>query len=70
MFKPDYIYIVTFTYNGIERRLAFTELDRLRIHIVHGFGLSFDESKVLKADGNEEIYNQEGIVIEQVVLKR
>ena len=70
MYKPEYAYIVKFTYNGIERRIAFTELDRLRVHIVHGYGFSFEESKVMVMEGNGEIYNQEGIVIEQVVLKR
>jgi hypothetical protein len=61
-----FIYKVNFTYNGIERELAYESVDLVRIHLVHGWNLPFDEAKVIKSDDNGIIYNQDGITVEQI----
>jgi hypothetical protein len=61
-----FIYKVNFTHNGKEYELAYETIDLVRIHLVHGWRLPFDETKVIKSDDNGIIYNQDGITVEQI----
>lgn len=65
-----FIYKVNFTYNGIERELAYESVDLVRIHLQHGWKLPFDETKVIKSDDNGIIYNHDGIIVEQIGFVR
>ena len=65
-----FIYKVNFTYNGIERELAYETIDLVRIHLQHGWQLPFDEMKVVESDDNGIIYNQDGIIVEQIGFVR
>lgn len=61
-----FIYKVNFTFNGKEKELAYETLDLVRIHLQYGWNLPFDEMKVIKSDDNGVIYNQDGIIVEQI----
>lgn len=65
-----FIYKVNFTFNGIERELAYETIDLVRIHLKYGWQLPFDETKVIKSDDNGIIYNQDGITVEQIGFVR
>lgn len=65
-----FIYKVNFTHNDKEYELAYESVDLVRIHLVHGWKLPFDESKVIKSDDNGIIYNQDGITVEQIGFVR
>jgi hypothetical protein len=68
MYKKRYIYIVSFS-KGKEYNRAFADLDKLRQHLVYGFELPFDESKIKDTGQDREIiYSQDNITIERVVL--
>jgi hypothetical protein len=64
------IYIVEFEKNGINYSRAFTDLDQVRIHLIHGWELPYDESKIEKLDTKGIIYNQDNIVIKQIGIVR
>ena len=66
-----FIYLVKFkSKGGKEYEIAFPDLDQVRIHLVHGWDLPYDESKIEKLDTSGVIYNQDNIVIRQVGVVR
>ncbi len=65
--KP-FIYVVKFKKNDKQYEFAFGNLDTVRVHLTYGWQLPYDESKVIDSDKNGIIYNQDGIVIEQISL--
>lgn len=68
MFKNQFIYICKF-YKGREYNRAFKDLDKLRQHLVYGWDLPFDESKIKDTGQDRElIYSQDNITIEKVVF--
>jgi hypothetical protein len=68
MHKKRYIYIVSFSKGKVYNR-AFADLDKLRQHLVYGWELPFDESKITDTGQDREIiYSQDNITIEKVVL--
>jgi hypothetical protein len=64
------IYIVEFEKNGINYSRAFTDLDQVRIHLIHGWELPYDESKLIQLDTSGVIYDQDDITIRQVGVVR
>ena len=68
MYIKKYIYIVSFSKGKVYNR-AFADLEKLRQHLVYGFELPFDITKIKDTGQDREIiYNQDNITIERVVL--
>ena len=66
-----FIYLVKFkSKGGKEYEIAFPDLDQLRIHLVHGWELPYDESKLEILDTSGVIYDRDDITIRQVGVVR
>lgn len=61
-------YIVEFEKNGVKYGRAFTDLDQMRVHLIHGWDLPYDESRLIQSEQCGVIYDHEGIKITQVGL--
>lgn len=65
-----FIYLVKFTKGEKQYEFAFADLNQVRIHLIHGWDLPYDESKIEKLDTKGVIYNQDNIVIKQIGIVR
>ena len=70
MYKKQYVYIVEFKHGTKEMQIAFGDLDELRVYLVHGFGLNYDERKLSITDKDKEtVYDHDGIKIKKTVYR-
>ena len=71
MKKSRFIYIAKFkSKQGKQYEFGFDNLDQLRIHLVHGWELPYDESKLESLDTSGVIYDRDDITIRQVGVVR
>ena len=67
-YQKQYVYIADYRHNGVWKRIAFTDIDQMRIYLVYGFLLPFESEKLTITDAdNEIIYDQDFLKIEKCV---